>query len=405
MKRVVLPLAVVLILAIAGIYLQRRVSPHARQVAAWLPGGTILFEDMPDLHRTADRWPATALAQIIDEPEMQAFLERPMGRLPGRAEIDRRLAQARQIDPTHFFLAVTDWSGSGPPKAIAALCYAGSRQEVDSLVGELRKTAQEAWPEAKSDIVQYGSGEIETFTTPGFSAALAYRGQWLFISTDVNLLKATLDRFEGKHDPDNLAELPAFKSVMQHLPGGPDNFLFIRPDLMADKAASLELMLDPTADARDMPAMKEIQAVGAVMKLDGEVIRDAEYLIKQVPAETKPLAMDVMKLSTPDTIIALGGRVGVGGVQLPDPKSDPTGLIQNFDQLSAELCGSGAWIETTGRGFRPGSRVPARLANRIDDPYAPGNVGCEGSSQGAPVPGHHGHRPAAHQRGRLHPHG
>ena len=76
---------------------------------------------------------------------------------------------------------------------------------------ELRKEAQETWPAGKSDIEKYGSGEIETFTTPNFSAGLAYRGQWIFIATDTGLLKATLDRFEGQRDPNSLAELPAFK--------------------------------------------------------------------------------------------------------------------------------------------------------------------------------------------------
>ena len=42
MKRIVLPLLAVLVIAGACIYLQRHAAPHAREVATWLPGGTIL---------------------------------------------------------------------------------------------------------------------------------------------------------------------------------------------------------------------------------------------------------------------------------------------------------------------------------------------------------------------------
>jgi hypothetical protein len=184
MKRLILPLVLVLILAGAVVAVLRLMTPHARQVATWLPGTTILLEDMPDLHRTAQRWPATALAQIIAEPEVQAFLQRPLTEIPRRADLDQWLAQAQRIDPEHFFLAVTDWSGAPLPSTIAGLYFSGSRQDLDSLVDDLRKQAQETWPAGKSDIEKYGSGDIETFTTPTFSAALAYRGKWLFISTD-----------------------------------------------------------------------------------------------------------------------------------------------------------------------------------------------------------------------------
>lgn len=356
MKRFVLPLAAIVILAIAGIYFQRRVAPHARQVATWLPGGTILFEDMPDLRRTAERWPETALAQMINEREVQAFLERPLAALPRRAELDKRLAQLQRIDAAHFFLAVTEWAGAGAPKAIAGLSYTGNREDLEALVAELRKKAQAAWPNSKSDIEKYGAGEIETFTTPNFSAGLAYRGSWLFIATDTGLLKTTLDRFEGKRDPDNLADLPSFKSVLQHLPGGPDNIFFLRPALLADKLSSIALVLNPTADTHGSDALKQIDALGMALKLDGELMRDAAYVVRNEPGEETPLARDSLRLSTASTIIATSSRLrNLASVNLPDPKSDPSGILRLVDSYVKIFAGQGLGAEQVAQAFGPES--------------------------------------------------
>jgi len=355
MKRVVLPLVVVLILAGAGIYLQRHVAPHARQVATWLPGTTILFEDMPDIHRTADRWPETALAQIIDEPEVQAFLERPLREIPRRADVNQWMEQVRRIDPLHFFLAMTDWSGPAP-NAIVGLYFSGSHEDVDGLVDKLRKLAQETWPEGKSDIENYAGGEIETFTTPNFSAGLAYRGQWLFIATDTAALKAMLDRYEGQKDPNSLAELPAFKASLQHLPPAPDNIFFLRPALLADKAATLALMLNPTADVHSGDSLKQIDSVSMALKLDGEVMRDAAYVVKAEPGVQPPLAKDALKLSTPDTIVALANRVQqIGDAQMPDPKADPTGILQLLASYVKIFADQGLGARQLGQAFGPES--------------------------------------------------
>jgi len=373
MKRLVLSLLAVLLLAGAGAFLLHQRAPQVRQVATWLPGNTIFLEDMPDLQRTAERWPATALAQIINEPEVQAFLQRPMDRLPDRPELDKRLAEVAKINPGHFFLAVTDWSGAGGPKTIAGLSYKGSKEDMDSVVDELRGKAQAAWPSAKSDIEKYGSGEIETFTTPALSTALAYRDQWVFIATDKDLLKATLDRYDGKAQPDSLAELPVFKGSLQHLPDGPDNVLFLRPSLLADKASSLALMLNPTADMSQMDSLKKIDAVNFALKLDGEEMRDAAYIIKAQPGDDAPLARDSLKLSSSDTVVATSGRIqSIGAMQMPDPRSDPSGVLQLLESYLKTFQDKGLGLEQLSQAFGPetgfvldwppGAMIPTPLA-------------------------------------------
>jgi hypothetical protein len=356
MKRFVLPFGVLLILAGAGIYLQRHMAPHTRQAAGWLPADTILFEDMPDLHRTEERWPDTALAQILAEPEVQSALTRPLGTIPDRARLNEQLARIGRIDPVHFFLAVTSLSEKGVPGAVAGLDYSGSRGDLDALVDQLRKSAQETWPAGKSDVEKYGAGDIETFTTPGFSAALAYRGQWLFLATDAGVLKTLLDHFEGQHDPNTLGELPAFRNCVQHLPPASDNVFFIRPSLLADRISSLEVALNPMGDVHGADGLKKVDAAGLAFKMDGELMRDAAFIISTIATDETPLAKDSLRLSTRDTIVALSNRVQpVGNAQLPPAQADPTGVLQLLDGYLKTFSDQGLGPEQVSKAFGPES--------------------------------------------------
>src|SRR5271166_4692358 len=124
MKRVVLSLALVCLLAAAGLYLLRRFGSPPGDPAAWLPGDTILFQQMPDLYRTSQRWPETDLARIIAEPEVQAFLQKPIALFPYRTQVEEVANETRHILPRQSFLAVTSWNGTAPT-AVAGFSFTG----------------------------------------------------------------------------------------------------------------------------------------------------------------------------------------------------------------------------------------------------------------------------------------
>jgi hypothetical protein len=128
---------------------------------------------------------------------------------------------------------------------------------------------------------------------------------------------------------DSLEDLAVFKNCLGHLPTQPDNVFFVRPVLLADKMASLAMMLNPTGDVNGADSLKKVDAIGMGMKLDGELMRDATFIMKESPGDASPLEKDVLKLSTPDTIIAADERVqGLDEVKMPDPKADQTGVLQ-----------------------------------------------------------------------------
>jgi hypothetical protein len=373
MKRIILPLVVLLlILGGAAYYLTHKGVARAKEVASWLPEGTLIVEDMPDIHRSRQRWPETALAQIINEQEVQAFLEKPLSELPGKDEINRRLGQVNTVDPEQFFAAVTEWGDKGGPKTILGLQYGGKKEDVEALVDEIRKAAQGQWPAAKSDIEKYGSGEIETFTTPDFSAGLAYRDNWLFIGTNVTVLKAMLDRYENGASPGSLADSDVFKKSLAPLTGDPDNVMYVRMELLADKWASAMLMLNPTADTSASEQLKKIVAMSAALKMDGALMRDSMYIIKPTPGMDTPLAKDALKLSSTDTIIAMSAvATKLDEVKLPDPHGDPSGVVQLLESYFKAFTDQGLGVAQYSQAFGPemgfvldwpaGSIIPAPL--------------------------------------------
>ena len=253
--------------------------------------------------------------------------------MPGHDEIARRATQLQKIDPGEFFAAVIA-SGTGQkslPKVIMGLSYAGSREELESLIGELRQGVQKAWPAGKSDILPYGSGEIETFTAGGSAEALAYRGHWLFLASDVDLLKAVLDGCDGKGAGPTLREADDFKKCLGQLPADPDNLVFVQPRVMAESFSSMMLMIQPEADTRQMDYMRKTPAYAMATKLDGPLVRESIFLLR--PPVSGPFSGDGLKLATADTVVLTEGNIGnssLGMSQLQSQMAPAMAILQRY---------------------------------------------------------------------------
>lgn len=77
MKKILLIVLAVLVLVAGSAFWILRGTAGPTDAAVLLPAETVFLASLPDLPRTASRWPKTILAKIGAEPEMKAFLERP----------------------------------------------------------------------------------------------------------------------------------------------------------------------------------------------------------------------------------------------------------------------------------------------------------------------------------------
>ena len=104
MKKILPALVVLLALGAAGatVYLFQKPGGGGGAAAAavgYLPAETLLFLSVPDLDQTAADWKTTDLYKIWTEPEVQAFLAKPLSKLPADTRPRRHAGAHRKLEP------------------------------------------------------------------------------------------------------------------------------------------------------------------------------------------------------------------------------------------------------------------------------------------------------------------
>ena len=266
-----------------------RPLPAARLV----PAETLLLAECPDLPGTALRWRETALAQILREPQVAAFLAAPLARLRQNEAWTRTLGRLARVQPRTAFLAVASLT-ENMPHAVGGISFAGDRKEAEALLAEARAQAQAASPQGKLGRESYGPFQIETFSEGGVTVAACLTARSVFVANDVELLKSTLDRFSGKA-PVALATARAYLKSMKRLPQHPDLRLFAQPNPYSDK---LLARLGPPA----APELGKIEAIALGARFEGELLRERLFVLQSPTASRPQLSHQTMGLTTPRTL-------------------------------------------------------------------------------------------------------
>lgn len=303
---------VLLIAAIVAFIFHSRPRPTGILAPALLPADTVALFHLPDLRRTSERWPDTALGKISREPEVAAFLERPLRRLLGRheAEVWRRLGQVRRIDPGEVFLAVAQWPETGSPRLSGGFSYRGNREEINALIAEARGALQQRWPAGRSDLIKVGNAEVETFTYTDRTFAWTFHGDWLLAANDLELLTATVARL-AKAPAENggtLRQNPVYGAALQKMPADADMVSFVQTERIADRLISFLAMANAaragggTGDMSQLELLRKVKALAAATKLDGENLRDALFVLASEEKKQPPLPRASLGITSPDTL-------------------------------------------------------------------------------------------------------
>lgn len=301
-KKIAITAAIVIVLLLvlgsAGVlFFVRSLGPS--DAAKLVPQQTVLLIDLPDLPRTAMRWPATALAKIGAEPEMKAFLEKPFARLgkeAGPGEAGNLLAG---LKPIHLFLALTNVSPA-KTEVLVGFQFWGNQADFDRAVARLR--AQLGTPSQPSEEVYNGSTIVgaQQNTTAVYSAT---QGRWGFVSTDLDVIKAALDRASGKNHDTALAENPAYKKVASQLLSQPDFTFFIQPQAILNTLLEVGQSTGAQQVVSQIESLRNVEAIGGTLKLDGLLQRDAIFVLKGTTNPSPVLANRAASLTSPETTL------------------------------------------------------------------------------------------------------
>lgn len=176
---------------------------HSGPIAATqlLPINTIAFVEIPDVPSATEHWKKSELCNLVSEPEIQAFLSRPLDRLYEKSglltnKITPKIAMELllKVKPGRFFAALEP-----SPKEVGWIVgcqFFGSQTSMEESL--LRVTQMlDARLGAGNELVlkteEHHGDLIKKRTYLSLVLYVAFHGNWCFVSDDLEALQKTLD--------------------------------------------------------------------------------------------------------------------------------------------------------------------------------------------------------------------
>lgn len=351
MKKVIPGVLLLVALAVAAFVFLKKVTVHRSRAAELAPAETVFFAHFPDLRRSCERWPKTALAQIWQEPEVQAFLAKPRSAAPEMKVWEQRLAQIVRIEPGEAFVAVTSIEGT-QPRFVAGFSFAGRKSDVEALLAEPRADLKRTWSAGKSDIAMQGRTEIETFTYQDTTVGEAFRDDWYFVSNDVDLLRRTLDATAAGLGAKALAANEIFKKSTAHLPAGGDAMIFAQLAPLTERVVSLLVASGQALDPKQVADLKKMQAVAWGTKFEDAQIRDTLFLLSPGQASEAALARSTLVFTGANTFLTYATALPAT-FEMPAPSLALTAFVPGFAAMEKGLADKGLKLNDFGKAFGP----------------------------------------------------
>ncbi len=343
------------------------------------PADALAFLHLPDPVHTTTAWRGTELFKLWDEPEVRAFMERPLARVPANPVLGESLARLGKIEPREVFVAVAPGPDKGErPRLIAGFHFDPKRRaELDALLETPKARLRENFPEGKAETADHRGQPVEIFHTGRGNDLLAAATRpaegWYLVSSDLDLLHAAVDRLlDGPKPggpPPALGAEADFRAVRGRLPGDVEALTFLRPAAIAELVPE-GANVPPSQRAR----LKEVRAAGAATAFaPGGLLRDALFALmtEQSAPAAGPLDLPALGLGTAaDTVF-------FGSARLPSrgPAVGAGGALGAA--LGGVLAGRGVTPERFGAAF--GEEVGAVFQ------WADGSDGAPGGTLAIPV--------------------
>ncbi len=324
MKKILPVLIVLLALGAAGatVFLYQKPGMggggSASASVGFLPAETLLLLSVPDPQETATEWKTTDLYKIWTEPSVQAFLAKPLAKIPPNKDVDDTLAQIGRVNPRNLFVALTALDEkNNKPHGLAGFQFRGTNADVEQLLAKPKEALRGKNPTGKADLTKYQEHSLETYTdTDGDMIASVYVNDWYFVSNDLALLKATLDRVDHRAaaSAPTLESDVDFKTVLAKLPAHPATLIYAKPRIFFDRIFALAASSGQTMNEEQLAEIRKIKAMAATTSIDNGKLRDTIYSL--APGHHSyggPLQLSALPLTSADTLLFYAGLL-----QIPD---------------------------------------------------------------------------------------
>jgi Protein of unknown function (DUF3352) len=302
MKKILVILLAVLVLGVGYAFWIMRTTAGPTDAATLLPAETVALASLPDLPRTASRWPKTILAKIGAEPEMKAFLERPIQYFTKDRGGDEAAGVLWKLKPGRIFAAVVSMD-SNEAALLVGFQFWGGKSGHDLAVARLRDEISREGPAPEITRESYNGVEIASSKHEGLILYNASQGQWGFLSNNLAVLKDAIDRTAGRKKDGSLADSPRYKEVLAKLITDSDLLLFCQPQDALETLLEVGSSLGAQPVPQQVEQLRKVEAIGATTKLDEANLRDRVFVLRRNPPDVGSLNHGPMKFTSPETAI------------------------------------------------------------------------------------------------------
>ena len=310
MKRLIAGGLLLLIVAIgAFLWWQNQKSVSSSQIA---PADCLVYLELPNLIQTAERWPDTALSQILAEPSVQRFLRQPVSKIPKGYQ--SAWASIWTLRCSALFFGMTD------PNRESWVC--GLQTSADQKVWrrEISNISSSLFGQPVHEITlgqdtQAGPRPADA----GKNEALTYCvrvGSWILMSRSIDLLIEASRNARIAYG--GLQSVQLFQECQSNVKAGYDILCFVRGRPSIDLSSGLRWRF------REDPSQDTSRAIVAATAIDGTQLRDTIFTLTDKPVPANPLDRKGLTMTSPTTIGYLASRV------------DLSEIWRWCDQLSAE---------------------------------------------------------------------
>jgi len=310
MKKVLIAVGVIVfvLLAGAGVWIWRTVGGPG-EPALLVPSQTVMLASLPDMYRSAIRWPQTSLAQIGFEPEMKTFLEKPLNFLSKSGGGNDASQVLLNLKPRRIFAALVNVS-TKKPGVLIGFQFWGSKGDHDAAIARVRAELLQGKPHQEVQTESYQGDEItsalfEVVKIEGIpiQATLysAHHGNWGFLSNNLEAMQDALDRAAGRATTPSLADNPKFKDTTSQLLPQPDFLFFLQPQPVLEALLSIGEMVKAQPIPSQVDAVRKIEGVGLSLKLDGANMHDRVFILSQNPPDHGSLTHSGINVTSSQT--------------------------------------------------------------------------------------------------------
>lgn len=301
MKKIFAALALVLIAMLGlAVWLVWR-SAGANDAPSLLPDQTVAFVSLTDIPRSKLRWPNTSLALIRTEPEVSAFLEKPLQYINKAGAMTEAKAMIDKLDLRQVFIAAVSVSAK-ESSILIGFQFNGGKAAHDEAVKRLRHELAAGGPDSEIMREPYENTEITGSMHHGTTLYSATSGNWGFLSNSLPLVKETLDRAAGRKVNGTIATNERYRKTVSHLTKEPDFLVYVQPQPILETLLSVGQAMGAQPDPQQLEQARKIEAFGAAVKFDGPNLHDSAFFLYPNPPEIGTLTHAAAQFTDKDTI-------------------------------------------------------------------------------------------------------